>query len=787
MPQEARFRIAVISFVTLALAGAVPAAPATSAPSVEPPPATGRPSVFLLRRTDVRAVVTGPIAHVEVTQKWENPNTETVDGLYIFPLPESAAVTDMTLRIGERVIRSEMLRREEAREIYERAREEGRVAGLLDQERPNVFAQRVANILPGAGIEVILAFDQEIRCEDGACEYVFPTVVGPRFVPPDQGDPGLVDPPVVAPGQGTGQRLDLALHLDAGVPLHDLRSPSHQVSIEREGATRARIVLAAHRAAALDRDFRMRWRVGGEAPEVGLLSWRDPEAEEDKGVFTLILQPPAPDAVPAPDDLAVPRELVFVIDCSGSMRGVPIAAAREVVKQALQALRPRDTFRIVRFSERASGLGPRPLAPTPENVRRAVAYLDSLQGQGGTHMISGIRAALEGPADPERLRIVAFLTDGFIGNEQEILAEVRRLLGASRLFSFGIGSSVNRYLLEGLAEEGRGASAFLGPRETPEEMVARFVKRIETPIFTDIRISWEDLEVEDLEPASVPDLFAGQPLVIHGRYRRPGTGLVLVEGRRGGVTRTLRRVVILRELATDNEALGRLWARARIHRLSRELAGEGREDVKESIVGLALGHRLMTPWTSLVAVDSLVSNTGGTSRPVVVPVEMPQDVSYEGVFGHGVVARSLGYATAPRSSRSVSRALALSQPFLVEPSPAPRLDERAGDVAAKSERDTVEFTRLTLVMSDRKRIVVESDGELWVIDGRRRRLARALTASQMDSVQRALRAADPESWSGVRSGARLVLEVSGRGRIVRLPSTSGAVERLADLLRELAL
>ncbi len=746
-------------------------------------------SPFLLKRTDARVVVTGPVAHAVVTQTWENPNTVPVDGLYIFPLPENAAVTDMSLRIGDRLIKGEMKRREEARALYDKARSEGRVAGLLDQERPNIFAQRVANIVPGARVEVVLAFDHEIRCEEEDCEYVFPTVVGPRFIPCRQADPGAIDPPVVAQGRNTGQALALTVDLEGGVSFRDLRSPSHKVTVTNEGAGRARVVLAADEAALLNRDVRLAWRVGGPAPEVGLVAWRDPRLKDEPGVFALIIQPQADPT----DDEAAAREIVFVLDCSGSMSGMPIEAAKNVVRKALPALRPKDTFQIIRFSERASGLGPEPLPATPENVRRALAYLEGLRGEGGTEMISGIRAALDRPADPERLRIVAFLTDGYIGNEREILGEVRRLIGGARLFSFGIGSSVNRYLLEDLAEEGRGQAAFLGTRETPDQMVERFVGRIATPVLTDIRITFEDLDVGDIEPAGIPDLFAGQPLVIHGRYRKPGTGVVLVEGRRRGRAETLRRVAVLPDQAADHEALGRLWARARIHRLSRDLYDGDRPEVVAAITDLGLRLHLMTPYTSLVAVDSLVSNATGSSATVNVPVEMPEDVSYEGIFGHdgGAVMRQAVASPAPSTIERL-RALGYAGGYaggvpLMQGAGAAEAPGEADRKKSASRPDTPgkpapSFTRLTLVLPDGRSLVVEPDGEVWRIESRARTLVRALTPSEMEALGKAVAAAGSARWGGAASGPRLVLELTGTQKVAGLPAADPAIDRLARLI-----
>jgi Ca-activated chloride channel homolog len=735
-------------------------------------------SPFLLRHTGVRALVTGPVAHVVVIQTWENPNRLPVDGLYIFPLPENAAVTDMQMRIGDRLIRADMKRREEARAIYERARREGRLAGLLDQERPNIFAQQVANLMPGARVEVTLEFDHTIGCEDGTCTYVFPTVVGPRFIPARQADPGRIDPPVVREGSFAGQTLDLTVDLEGGVPVRSVSSPSHKVTVERRDARRVRVSLEP--GGRLDRDVRVMWRMGGTEPEAGLLAWRDPHDGGEPGVFSLILQPPAD-----PDDAeAAPRELVFVLDCSGSMHGEPLRAAKEVVRRALRALRPGDTFQIIRFSETASGLGAQPLDADPRNLQRALAWLESLNGEGGTEMIAGIRAALDRPADPRRLRVVAFLTDGYIGNESDILGEVRRLLGPARLFSFGIGSSVNRYLLEGLAEEGRGAAAFLGPRETPDDMVRRFVRRIDSPVLTDIRLTWEDVEVEDQEPALIPDLFAGQQVIVQGRYRAPGEGALVVSGTRRGRRWEAQLPVRFPEEAADHAALGRLWARARIHALERELHDGPRDDVREAITTLGLRHRLVTAWTSLVAVDSLISNTTGSSTPIGVPVEMPQDVSYEGTFGaprQAAVMLPPPLAPPPRLGRG-----GVAQDAAPGPGggvwSAPRADGKAAEHDGERVAGTVAFTRLTLIRADGSSLVLEDDGELWLVQPHRRSLRARLSAAELQSVRAALVATTPSGWSGRETGSRLVVETTGRQYVVNLPAAAPEVGRLVALL-----
>jgi Ca-activated chloride channel family protein len=750
-------------------------------PAGEPDPSQEAARPFLLEETDARVTVTGTIAHAVVTQTWHNPNARPVNGLYVFPLPQDAAVNDMRLEVGDRVIQSEMKRREEARKVYEQAKREGKLAGLLDQERPNVFAQRVANLMPGERVRVVIRYDQPVERADGRYELVFPTVVGPRFVPVEQTDPGEILPPVAADAEGTPQQLSLTVSLEAGMPIAGLESSTHPIAVRREGEGRATVRLARNGHERLDRDFTLSWSLAGKEPRLGVLAYRDPDQGE-RGTFSVFLEPPA-----APETAKVtPRELVFVLDCSGSMRGAPLNAAKDVVRRVLGSLHPRDSFQIIRFSESASGLSRKPLANTPGNVQRALSYLDALRGGGGTRMIEGIKASLDGQTDSERMRVVAFLTDGYIGNEREILAAVRQRLGDARLFGFGIGSSVNRYLLEGLAEEGRGAAAFRTPRESADELVRRFVERISSPVLTDVRVAFEDVEAFDIEPMPIPDLFAGQPLVISGRYRTPGAGTLIVEGKIAGEPVTFREVLRLPERSVEHEALGRLWARARIHRLERELHGGKDEDVVERITSLALRHRLMTRYTSLVAVDSDVSNPSGEALEVEVPVELPQDVPTS-ALGAKQVGVALGQ---PLPSRTAGEALHRTAPPRGRPSA--NLDIVVGDPepAEEEARTAPEqaFEALSLFEADGSELRIEADGEVWQVTGGRRSLRTVLRAEPLRELRRLLAASDPRSWtvpSGAK-GAHLVAIIGESPFAVAVDGAAADVERLARRLRELA-
>jgi Ca-activated chloride channel family protein len=341
----------------------------------------------------------------------------------------------------------------------------------------------------------------------------------------------------------------------------------------------------------------------------------------------LLAQPPE---TAAPADIT-PREMVFVVDTSSSMAGEPLAKAKEVVRRALAAMGPDDTFQIIRFDDRAGALGPRPLANHPRNVALALGWLDALAPGGGTEMTSGVAAALDFPHDPARLRIVAFLTDGYIGNEDDVLRMVAAHLGPARLFSFGVGSAVNRYLLEEMARIGRGAVDIVRPDEDTRAAVGRFHDRIARPLLTDVTVDWNGLDVEDQVPAAIPDLFLGQPLVVAARYGRPGRAVVTVHARKAGQPVSFPVPVTLPERDEARPAVASVWARARIAELSRQLLRLRDSDaeaggLRERITAIALAHHLMSPYTAFVAVDTTRVTAGGPSKEVTVPVEVPEGV-----------------------------------------------------------------------------------------------------------------------------------------------------------------
>jgi Ca-activated chloride channel family protein len=593
-----------------------------------------------LEHTDVQIRIDGPIADATVTQRFRNPYAAKIEAVYLFPLPTGAAVTEMRIATGARTITGTIRERSKAQQIYEHAKGRGLVAALLSEERPNLFTQAIANLEPAAAIEVTLHYVQRLDFEGGRYELVFPMVAGPRYTPP--GAAPAAQPAVLPPGVRSSHDISLRVELDAGVPITDLASPSHHLAVTRSG--RRASVQLANGDTLPNRDFILRFEVGGAALELGALAYRD----GGTGSFLLIAQPPAI-AEPA---VIAPRELVFVLDTSSSMRGAPLEQARRLIVKLLLSLRPDDTFQIVRFDDRASALGPAPIANKPSNIALTLRWLSSLEAGGATEMTTGIAAALAVPHDPARLRIVAFLTDGYVGNEDDILARVAARLGESRLFCFGVGSAVNRYLLEELAALGRGTLQVVRPDEDAAAAVAAFQRRIDAPILTDVRIDWGDLAVSDV-PAAVPDLFAGQPLVVAGHYDRAQSGTATVHGKLGGRDVRFDVPVALPERDPARPAIASVWARQRIAELSRRLVRKAAPGLEREILALALEHHLLSPYTAFVAVDDSRVTAGGTAARVVVPVEVPAFVSDAALRGGFSSGQSYGYGTASGSYGSV--------------------------------------------------------------------------------------------------------------------------------------
>ncbi|MDO8425455.1 MAG: VIT domain-containing protein [bacterium] len=599
---------------------------------------------FPLKHTDVDARIAGRLAHVTVRQEFTNPYEEVIEAVYVFPLPEDAAVNRMEMHIGDRIVRGIIKTREEARATYEEAKREGKRAGLLEQERANIFTQSVANIQPGESITVEIAYVHALVPNDGIFTFAFPMVVGPRYIPGTQAvgqigtgtvpdtdavpDASRITPPVLPPGTRSGHDIALTATLSAGYPITALDTPTHAVDIVRSSDTQATVALKPFDTIP-NKDFVLRWRTDAESIAPALLAKRAEDG--DGGHFLLMVQPPA-----APSAASVtPKEIIFIVDASGSMSGEPIAKLKAAMRYALEHLNSDDAFTVLQFSSTNAWLSDVPLPATSENIRRGLQYVNGIETSGGTEMWGAVNAALNAPkTDPARIRIISLMTDGLIGNERDVTRRVDEILGDARLFPFGVGSSVNRALIESLAQAGRGYPTVVTLRESGEDAVQRFYNRLASPLLTDITVDWGSLVVHDVTPARIPDLFAGEQLAVVGAYDRAGTDTIRITGKvRGAPTTFVLPVTFPAESNDTYAAIPTIWARWRVRGITHDYAMSA-GDQEAAVTALGLAYRIVTPFTSFVAVEEIPSATPGVlPRTVPVPVEIPEGVSYKGVFG----------------------------------------------------------------------------------------------------------------------------------------------------------
>lgn len=623
----------------------------------------GKTILFPSLKTDVVADIQGDLATVTVTQTFANPTATPLNARYLFPLHKDAAVFAMTMEVGEEVVQAKIREREEARQTFEQGKREGKAAALLEQHRPNMFTQEIANLMPGDPIKVTLKYTQTVPRIDAGYELVVPLVVGPRYIPGGQASrpqvAGLLAPsrseglpvadsaappapgvwqlsPVPAYPDVTGltipttidaDRVSIRINLASGIPISGVMSTTH--ALATAGDAKAKTVTLAEGRAVDNRDFILRYNLSGSVPQAGLLAHRDARG----GTFSLLVEPPQA----AADADITPREMVFLLDTSGSMSGLPIEASKTFMRHALQALRPADYFRVIRFSNNASEFTSGPIPATPTNIRAGIGYVDSLSADGGTEVLSGLRQAYGVAQSPGTLRIVVFLSDGYVGNEPEILRLVSASVGQGRLYAFGIGTAVNRYLIEEMARHGRGLSRVIDPTEKSHEAAIQFASRLKTPVLTDIQIDWGSLKPQHVTPALIPDLFEGDSIRVQGRFDVAGTHVVKVSGRVNGRPAMLPLQIDLPAETTDTarEAIPLIWARSRIADHMHELmvpqalrtSYQADDALKAAVTDLGLKFSLVTQWTSFVAVSERKVNADPASaRDTNVPLPMVKGV-----------------------------------------------------------------------------------------------------------------------------------------------------------------
>lgn len=578
-----------------------------------------------LKGTTVDARIVGPIADVRVVQRYRNEGQRTIEAKYVFPGSTQAAVHAMTVRLGERVLNATIREKQRARLEYETAKKEGKTAALLDQHRPNVFQMNVANILPGDEVLVELRYTELLLPTDRRYRFVYPTVVGPRYhVPRSEGGassfPATAHLPV---GQASNSAFDLRVSFASPLPVQDLFSPSHRVEVQGEGSAQAEVALANEVEPGNNRDFILEYRMAGDATAAGLTLYPGKIGEDN--YFLALVEPPQAIATAQIN----PREYVFVVDISGSMHGFPLDTAKTLLRHLIGNLRASDSFNVLLFSGSNRMLSDTPVPATTANIERAIATLDNIRAGGSTEIVPALERIAALPKNPEVARTVVVVTDGYVTVEDRVFQLVRRNLGNSNVFAFGIGSSVNRHLIEGIARAGQGEPFIVTKPEFAAKQAERLRKMIDAPVLTSVRARFDGLDVYDLEPAhldALPDLLGGRPVAIFGKWRGEAKGQLVLEGR--AADGDWQQVLPVATPDADAQALRLLWARRRIQQLSDEEALRGGSAQREAITALGLQHSLLTQYTSFIAVDHVVRALDADNKvSVQQPSPLPQGVS----------------------------------------------------------------------------------------------------------------------------------------------------------------
>ncbi|MEO8189249.1 MAG: marine proteobacterial sortase target protein [Acidobacteriota bacterium] len=614
---------------------------------------TASPGLYLpapVLDTDVSIRVTGMIARTTVSQRFQNGTGTCVEGIYVFPLPESSAVDAMRLVVGDRIIEGEIREREEARKVYEQAKSEGRKASLVEQERPNVFTTSVASIGPDEEVQVVIEYQEALRFDQGSYRLRFPLVVAPRYIPGAKPagnetaslgaaarsagsgwaastdrvpDAQRITPPVAGPAAGFTNPVHLKVNLDPGFPVRRVASGSHALRTEA-GQGNQTLVTLADRTIPADRDFELSWEPDlGHEPKAAVFT------QMVGGELYALLMVIPPDAAAEPGT-RLPRETVFVIDTSGSMHGTSIDGAKAALALALSRLAPEDRFNVIEFNSVTRRLFPESRRALPDAVESARRWVGRLRAEGGTEMLPALAAALEGSEAESAVRQVLFMTDGAVGNEEELFSYIQAHLGRSRLFTVGLGSAPNSHFMTRAALFGRGTFTYVASAAEVQPKMSALFRKLEAPVLTNLEVRWDDANAEAW-PSRVPDLYAGEPLVVSVRLSGGSTG-VTVSGDRGGQPWSHRLSL---SASREDSGVARLWARFKIASLTDSAtAGADTEKVRRAVVEVALAHHLVSSFTSLVAVDVTATISRGTAcaaRPI--PVQMPDGWSAEHVFG----------------------------------------------------------------------------------------------------------------------------------------------------------
>ncbi len=688
---------------------------------------------FPLKSTSADVKVIGVIADVVVTQIYKNEGEKPLEAIYIFPASTRAAVYGMKMTVGKRTIIAKIQESKEARRQYEEARQQGKSASLLEQQRPNVFQMNVANILPGDLIQVELKYTELLVPTDGIYEFVYPTVVGPRYSnqPAETALPShkWIENPYSHQGESPAYTFDITVALSAGLPIQNIACTSHKTDIRYDGPSRATMKLDALEKDGGTRDFILKYQLAGGKVQSGLLLFEG----ESENFFLLMLQPPKR----VKTNQISPREYIFIVDVSGSMYGFPLDISKKLLKDLIGNLRSTDKFNVLLFSGGSSLMSEQSLPATPENIRRAIDLIERQRG-GGTELLPALKRVLSLARSEGYSRSVVIATDGYVTVEEEVFDLIRKNLGNANMFTFGIGSSVNRHLLEGMARVGMGEPFTISKPEETREKAEKFRKMIESPVLTRVKVDFGKFNVYTAEPLGIPDVFAERPVIVFGKWcGRPGGEITL-----SGMTANgpyVNKIDIRKEKPMkSNSALRYLWARHRITLLSDyNFLHQDDARIKE-VTQLGLTYNLLTAYTSFVAIDTGVRLVDGQAVTVKQPLPLPEGVSDYAV-GEGRAKQVMVPASAPYAA---SRTQEYGQSSLKE-------ELRDKSIASKPLQAFVELKEITTTSGLTKEAIQKA------------------VKQQISSIENCYRKI-LEKKPGVQGNATFQLTIDSKGRAAKV-------------------
>jgi len=589
--------------------------------------------------TDVNIHIKGMVAHSRLDQMFINDTDTPIEAVYVFPLPTNSAVNNMVMIVGDRVIQGLIEEKNKAQKTYTKAKKDGKRVSLTEQQRPNIFTNQVANIMPDDTLIVRLEYVNELKYEEGNFNLRFPMVVAPRYIAGTQvigysgtgwakdtdivPDASKITPHVTPEGMRSGNTIDISINIDAGIPIEKITSSTHSILVKKKNKNNYKINLKNSENIP-NKDFTLNYSIKkGDEPKAALFTHRD----NNNDYFLLMAVPP----VTSVSKSEILKEVFFVVDVSGSMDGTSIEQAKNSLLYSIEKLRPEDSFNIIAFSDHYFRFSDIPLQSTEANTDSAKVFINSLYAGGGTRPMEPLKAAMTMKTDNNKLKMIVFITDGAIGNEKDVFNLVNKHIGNSRLFSVGIGSAPNGHLLEKVSRKGRGTYTYINNINHVKEKMKNLFNKIEMPVLTDVKLELNGKD--ELYPDPLPDLFINEPLVVFGKINNQNKRNFKAEfsGQTADGYFKISLPVKL-DNGIENNAIGDLWARKKISSLMDDHY-LGDRSAKNKIIQLSLEHNLMSKFTSFVAVEEKIVNPNGKNSLANIQVDLPEGWVYESVFG----------------------------------------------------------------------------------------------------------------------------------------------------------